>query len=211
MNCSKRSADVSGRSYNQVMQLTYQLRPRSAAELTSLLTLCEAATTIPHIPTLASALGPCNGGDKIRQVHDRSAGHISGAAHFVKSRHGPFYALMSVLSKLSGRKSPAYWDLYRELCPLCMWRLLLLQNARVTADEYRRGFRSVACIGLVTICRVSADTSGAIAALATAIDQSPYRLHARPHHGLAEDKRVLGKLRALHQRCFAQDEPSSPV
>jgi hypothetical protein len=52
---------------------------------------------------------------KQRQVHDRSAGHISGAAHFVKSRHGPFYALMSVLSKLGGRKSPAYWDLYREL------------------------------------------------------------------------------------------------
>jgi hypothetical protein len=106
----------------EISELMHQLRPRSAAELDSLLNLCVAAVTIPHLPTLASAIKQdeqCTSGSngqtiqKQRQVHDRSSGYISGAAHFVKSRHGPFFALMSVLSKLGGRKSPAYWDLYR--------------------------------------------------------------------------------------------------
>ena len=34
--------------------------------------------------------------------------------HFIKSRHGPFCALMSIMSKLGGKESPAYWDIFRE-------------------------------------------------------------------------------------------------
>ena len=51
---------------------------------------------------------------------------------------------------------------------------------------------------------------GAIASLAAAVDRSPFRLHARPHPGLIEDKRVLAKLRGLHQRSFSSDLPNSP-
>jgi hypothetical protein len=38
----------------------------------------------------------------------------SGLAHFLKSRHGPFYNVMSILTKLRGRDSPAYWDVFCE-------------------------------------------------------------------------------------------------
>ncbi|WWC70212.1 uncharacterized protein I206_104162 [Kwoniella pini CBS 10737] len=64
-------------------ELISELRPQSTQELHCLLNLC-------HL-----ALGP-----------------PIAAARFVKSRHGPFYALMSILSKLSGQNSPAYWDLF---------------------------------------------------------------------------------------------------
>nr|XP_018263078.1 uncharacterized protein I303_04569 [Kwoniella dejecticola CBS 10117]OBR85236.1 hypothetical protein I303_04569 [Kwoniella dejecticola CBS 10117] len=64
-------------------ELITELRPRSSQELHCLLHLC-------HL-----ALGP-----------------PIAAARFVKSRHGPFYALMSIMSKLSGKQSPAYWDLF---------------------------------------------------------------------------------------------------
>ena len=73
-----------------------QLRPRSVNELHGLLALCQAAVlTLVH-PARSSMIAP------------------SGLAHFVKSRHGPYFALMSVLCKLKGRDSPAYWDLFRE-------------------------------------------------------------------------------------------------
>ncbi|WWC89332.1 uncharacterized protein L201_004253 [Kwoniella dendrophila CBS 6074] len=66
-------------------ELVSELRPHSSQELQSMLNLCHMA------------LGP-----------------PTPASRFVKSRHGPFLALMSVMSKLTGRGSPAYWDLFRE-------------------------------------------------------------------------------------------------
>lgn len=76
-----------------------QLRPRSASELFSLLALCQAAISASPLPSPAS--------------HGRPTGH-SGTPHFVKSRLGPYHALMSILSKTEGRTNPAYWDLFRE-------------------------------------------------------------------------------------------------
>ena len=78
-----------------------QLRPRSAAELFGLLALCQAAVTCPQLaypahPTMTSLEAP------------------TGLAHFVKSRHGPFFNVMSILTKLRGRESPAYWDVFCE-------------------------------------------------------------------------------------------------
>ncbi|WWC94172.1 hypothetical protein V866_001011 [Kwoniella sp. B9012] len=67
------------------VELVTELRPHTPQELHSLLNLCHMA------------LGP-----------------PTPASRFVKSRHGPFYALMSIMSKLSGKGSPAYWDLFRE-------------------------------------------------------------------------------------------------
>ncbi|KAK6910106.1 hypothetical protein I203_104137 [Kwoniella mangroviensis CBS 8507] len=67
------------------IELVTELRPHTPQELHSLLNLCHMA------------LGP-----------------PTPASRFVKSRHGPFYALMSIMSKLSGKGSPAYWDLFRE-------------------------------------------------------------------------------------------------
>ncbi|ORY34022.1 hypothetical protein BCR39DRAFT_586218 [Naematelia encephala] len=80
-------------------ELISELRPRSAVELNGLLSLCQAAVSTPPItnPALSemtSFVAP------------------NGVAHFVKSRHGPFYALMSILSKLRGKQSPAYWDVF---------------------------------------------------------------------------------------------------
>ncbi|WVW83907.1 hypothetical protein I302_105929 [Kwoniella bestiolae CBS 10118] len=65
------------------VELVTELRPHSSQELHSLLNLCHMA------------LGP-----------------PTPASRFVKSRHGPFYALMSIMSKLTGKGSPAYWDLF---------------------------------------------------------------------------------------------------
>lgn len=39
---------------------------------------------------------------------------MNGIALFVKSRHGPFSALMSMMSKLRGKESPAYWYVFRK-------------------------------------------------------------------------------------------------
>lgn len=77
-----------------------KLRPRSASELHSLLKLCQAAVSSP------SLVNPSSG-------HTTSYVAPNGVAHFVKSRHGPFQALMSIMSKLKGKQSPAYWDVFR--------------------------------------------------------------------------------------------------
>lgn len=79
-------------------ELTQQLRPKNSAELHSLLQLCQASIAIP---------APSTG-------YQGSYAGYNGIAHFVKNRHGPFYALMSILCHLSGKNSPAYWDLFRE-------------------------------------------------------------------------------------------------
>ncbi|OCF74647.1 hypothetical protein I204_05027 [Kwoniella mangroviensis CBS 8886] len=65
------------------IELVTELRPHTPQELHSLLNLCHMALGLP-----------------------------TPASRFVKSRHGPFYALMSIMSKLSGKGSPAYWDLF---------------------------------------------------------------------------------------------------
>ncbi|WVQ99406.1 hypothetical protein IAU59_006539 [Kwoniella sp. CBS 9459] len=64
-------------------ELLLELRPHSSQELHSLLRLCQAS------------LGP-----------------PTPITRFLKSRHGAFYALMSTMSKLAGKMSPIYWDLF---------------------------------------------------------------------------------------------------
>lgn len=39
----------------------------------------------------------------------------NGKVHYIKYRHAPFHSLLSILSKLRGSDSPAYWDIFREL------------------------------------------------------------------------------------------------
>nr|KIR87663.1 hypothetical protein I308_01685 [Cryptococcus tetragattii IND107] len=68
-------------------ELIEELRPRSAQELHSLLALCQAS------------------------VGSGSASKQS-TSKYVKSRHGPYYALISTMSKLNGEQSPSYWDLF---------------------------------------------------------------------------------------------------
>ncbi|EIW70667.1 hypothetical protein TREMEDRAFT_61175 [Tremella mesenterica DSM 1558] len=79
-------------------ELISELRPRSPQELQSLLRLCQASISSP--PLTNPFLN-----------HTSSYVSPNGVAHFVKSRHGPFHLLMSILSKLRGKDSPAYWDL----------------------------------------------------------------------------------------------------
>lgn len=40
----------------------------------------------------------------------------NGKVHYIKYRHAPFDALISLIfmTKMLGRDSPAYWDVYRE-------------------------------------------------------------------------------------------------
>ncbi|KAI9639818.1 uncharacterized protein MKK02DRAFT_40145 [Dioszegia hungarica] len=77
-------------------ELLDELRPKTAAELHALLALCQTSILSPS-PTLSA---------------QRSYVGYNGIAHFVKDRHGPFHALMSILCHLSGKNSPAYWDLF---------------------------------------------------------------------------------------------------
>ncbi|WVN88247.1 uncharacterized protein L203_103448 [Cryptococcus depauperatus CBS 7841] len=79
----KRAVTITPVAY---VELIEELRPRSAQELHSLLSLCQAAVS------------PVSG--------SRSA------SRYIKSRHGPFYSLMSIMSKISGKNSPSYWDLF---------------------------------------------------------------------------------------------------
>ncbi|WVQ72584.1 hypothetical protein IAR50_002142 [Cryptococcus sp. DSM 104548] len=70
-------------------ELVDELRPRSNLELHALLSLCQ------------SAVAPSEAGCK-----------PSGAGKYIKARHGPFYMLMSTLSRLGGKESPSYSDLH---------------------------------------------------------------------------------------------------
>lgn len=38
----------------------------------------------------------------------------NGKTHYIKYRQAPFHGLMSILCKLRGKDSPAYWDMFRE-------------------------------------------------------------------------------------------------
>ncbi|KIS01127.1 hypothetical protein L804_00996 [Cryptococcus deuterogattii 2001/935-1] len=68
-------------------ELIEELRPRSAQELHSLLALCQASV-------------------------DSCSASKQSTSKYVKSRHGPYYVLMSIMSKLNGEQSPSYWDLF---------------------------------------------------------------------------------------------------
>lgn len=82
-------------------ELIEELRPRSAQELHSLLALCQAS------------------------VGSGSASKQS-TSKYVKSRHGPYYALISTMSKLNGEQSPSYWDLF------CTWNLSIIVESPCT-------------------------------------------------------------------------------
>lgn len=68
-------------------ELIEELRPHSAQELHSLLALCQAAI-------------------------DSNSGSKQSTSKYIKSRHGPYYALMSTMSKMNGEQSPSYWDMF---------------------------------------------------------------------------------------------------
>ncbi|GFZ43975.1 hypothetical protein JCM24511_01696 [Saitozyma sp. JCM 24511] len=82
-------------------ELLAELRPRGPRELHTLLRLCQAAISTPTL------VYP-------RSLNTERPGLVqpNRLAHFVKSRHGPFHALMSIMSKLRHRASPAYWDVF---------------------------------------------------------------------------------------------------
>ena len=88
-------------------KLNYQLRPESARELQALLALCQASVN--------ASPPPAN--------HTSSFVAPNGVAHFVKNRHGPFNALMSILSKVKGKASPSYWDLFCKLTLHPVWMM----------------------------------------------------------------------------------------
>lgn len=82
-------------------ELIEELRPRSAQELHSLLALCQASV-------------------------DSGSASKQSTSKYVKSRHGPYYALMSIMSKLNGEQSPSYWDLF------CTWNLSIIVKSPCT-------------------------------------------------------------------------------
>ncbi|BEJ11067.1 hypothetical protein CspHIS471_0104890 [Cutaneotrichosporon sp. HIS471] len=84
-------------------ELLNELRPTGKGELVSLLDLCVATLSAPT-PTM--------------RIDSRGRGRLhavvstNGKIHYIKYRHAPFHALMSILCKLRGKDSPAYWDLF---------------------------------------------------------------------------------------------------
>ncbi|RSH79641.1 uncharacterized protein EHS24_009293 [Apiotrichum porosum] len=85
------------------VELNNELRPGSKAELASLLELCEAALTMPPPQLRLDSTG--------RGRLHASVGS-NGKAHYIKHRHAPFHAIISIMLKLAGPDSPAYWDIY---------------------------------------------------------------------------------------------------
>ncbi|CAD6572423.1 MAG: hypothetical protein TREMPRED_000545 [Tremellales sp. Tagirdzhanova-0007] len=92
-NRRKRPVTISLVSHDE---LTAELRPTSAQELYGLLALCQAAVCMPGAVSKSISFAAPN-----------------GRARFVKWRYGPFNALMSIMSKLKGKQSPAYWDVFQ--------------------------------------------------------------------------------------------------
>ncbi|BEI87800.1 uncharacterized protein CcaverHIS019_0105180 [Cutaneotrichosporon cavernicola] len=84
-------------------ELLNELRPAGKGELVSLLDLCVATLSAPT-PTM--------------RIDSRGRGRLhavvstNGKVHYIKYRHAPFHSLMSILCKLRGKDSPAYWDLF---------------------------------------------------------------------------------------------------
>ncbi|KAK4687845.1 hypothetical protein P7C73_g2262, partial [Tremellales sp. Uapishka_1] len=82
-------------------ELVDELRPQTAQELQALLMLCQAAVISPPASYSPS------------RTHQSSTVAPNGVTHFLKSRHGPYYALMSIMTRLRGKESPAYWDIFQ--------------------------------------------------------------------------------------------------
>ncbi|KAL1405453.1 hypothetical protein Q8F55_009085 [Vanrija albida] len=89
-------------------ELLCELRPGSKAELIWLLELCEAA-----LSTEPSPRTPVSG----RPRH-QAAVSAGKRVHYIKYRQSPFHALMSIMCKLRGPESPAYWDVFRAIALL---------------------------------------------------------------------------------------------
>ncbi|KAL7421563.1 hypothetical protein Q5752_003332 [Cryptotrichosporon argae] len=79
-------------------ELTAERRPGSKAELAALLDLCEAVL-FTHPPPPAHS--------HTSQHRMGAATSTTGRAHYVKHRHAPFGAVLSILTKLAGPHSPA--------------------------------------------------------------------------------------------------------
>lgn len=94
----KRPVTITAVSHAELIE---ELRPRSAQELHSLLALCQASV-------------------------DSGFASKQSTSKYVKSRHGPYYALMSTMSKLNGEQSPSYWDLF------CTWNLSIIVKSPCT-------------------------------------------------------------------------------
>ncbi|WOO85555.1 uncharacterized protein LOC62_07G009058 [Vanrija pseudolonga] len=84
-------------------ELLRELRPGSKTELIWLLELCEAALSTDPAPPPT----PLGG----RRRH-QAAVSTSKRVHYIKYRQSPFHALMSIMCKLRGPESPAYWDVF---------------------------------------------------------------------------------------------------
>jgi hypothetical protein len=98
----------------------------------------------------------------------------NGVAHFVKSRHGPFFALMSIMTKLKGQDSPAYWDVFSE-CGHTKARVELMKTE--TASGWLSSFVHAAA----SLDSTHLTTTGAIAALAQSLAPKPsYLSHHAP-------------------------------
>lgn len=96
----KRPVTITPVSHSELIE---ELRPHSAQELHSLLALCQAAV-------------------------DSNSGCKLNTSKYIKSRHGPYYALMSAMSKLNGEQSPSYWDMFCKWDSSMIVELLLVLN-----------------------------------------------------------------------------------
>ncbi|TXT07162.1 hypothetical protein VHUM_03332 [Vanrija humicola] len=85
-------------------ELLCELRPGSKAELIWLLELCEAALSTDPAPSPATPV--------LGRLRHQAAVSAGKRVHYIKYRQSPFHALMSIMSKLRGPESPAYWDVF---------------------------------------------------------------------------------------------------
>ncbi|GMK54344.1 hypothetical protein CspeluHIS016_0109300 [Cutaneotrichosporon spelunceum] len=96
----KRAVTISIVTHDELLN---ELRPAGKDELISLLDLCVATLSAPT-PTM--------------RIDSKGRGRLhavvstNGKVHYIKYRHAPFHALTSILCKLRGKDSPAYWDLF---------------------------------------------------------------------------------------------------
>lgn len=100
-----------------------QLRPADPGELYTLLQLCQVslAQDVSSLPPSASPSNEHRGvshNGKGYLTSSRSRYGITGytdrdQGRYLKSRYAPFWHTLSILSKMSGRDSPIFWDMLR--------------------------------------------------------------------------------------------------
>ncbi|OCF42892.1 hypothetical protein I317_03243 [Kwoniella heveanensis CBS 569] len=153
-------------------ELLSELRPHSSQELHSLLQLCQAS------------LGP-----------------PTPATRFLKSRHGAFHALMSVMSKLAGKMSPIYWDLFH----VASGAIAILAQTiyrQTHQPYYRTPIQPIAVATAADTHRFGPQHSPHASILSSASAGVPKDSATLEDYQVKDDQAVLDKLLEIFSKCF---------